>query len=120
MTLPLTPATLEAAYEYLRTTPPFSSWSLPDGDEVKFSVVKSRKHFAHYRWDGTHHTIAVSSNAVGLTATLIEKMGHEMIHLHLEEAGMESRGTENTHGVWFRKFAVEACAVHGWDVKGFY
>ena len=120
MTLQLTPATLEAAYEYLRTTPPFGSWSLPDGDEVKFLVGRSRKAFAHYQWDGRRHTITVSSNAVGQTATLMEKMGHEMIHLHLEESGMESRGTENTHSAWFRRFAAQACKVHGWDLKAFY
>jgi len=34
MTLPLTPATLTAAYEFLRTTPPFKGWKLPHADEV--------------------------------------------------------------------------------------
>ena len=120
MTLPLTPDTLEAAYEYLRSTPPFAGWNLPEGDEVKFFVVKDRRAFGRYRWDGKRHTISMSANCIGQSRTLIEKMGHEMIHLHLEDAEMESRGTEHTHNAWFRRLADEACAVHGWDVKGFY
>lgn len=120
MTLPLTPETLEAAYEYLRTTPPFNSWSLPEGEEVKFKVGRRRDRFAHYQWDGKRHTITVSSASVGQTATLLEKMAHELAHLHLEDSKMETRGTENTHSIWFRKFAEEICKVHGFDVKAFY
>lgn len=120
MTLPLTPKTLEAAYEYLRTTPPFAGWSLPEGDEVKFRVGKFRGKFAAYQWDGKQHTITVSGAATGHTQTLLEVMSHEMIHLHLEDSEMESRGNEATHNVWFRKFAVQVCKVHGFDVKAFY
>lgn len=120
MSLPLTTDTLAAAYDYLRTTPPFDKWSLPESDEVKFTVVRARTHFARYRWNGKQHTIEVSANAIGQTVTLIEKMAHEMIHLHLEDSDMESRGTQNTHSLWFRKFAVAVCKVHGFDVKAFY
>lgn len=120
MTLPLTPATLEAAYEYLRTTPPFAAWSLPEGDEVKFKVGKFRGKFAAYQWDGKQHTITISGASVSHTGTLLEALGHEMIHLHLEDTGNESRGNENVHNIWFRRFAAEVCKVHGWDVKAFY
>lgn len=120
MTLPLTPETLEAAYEYLRTTPPFLRWNLPEGEEVKFKVGRRSSEFARYQWDGKKHTITVSSASIGQTSTLIEKMAHEMIHLHLEERGMESRGTENTHSMAFRKFAAIVCKRHGFDVKAFY
>lgn len=120
MTLPLTPETLAAAYDYLCSTPPFNKWSLPDSDEVKFTVNKSRVDFAQYRWDGKQHTITVSESSVGHTATLMEKMGHELVHLHLEDSEMESRGTQDTHGIWFRKLAAQACKAHGWDLKAFY
>lgn len=119
--LPLTPEVLAAAYDYLAACPPFSKWNLPDSDDVKFIVARSRQDFARYRWDGKQHTISVSSASVGRTATLLEKMGHELIHLHLEETGMESKtGDENTHNIPFRKFAVQVCRVHGWDLKAFY
>lgn len=119
--LPLTPETLAAAYDYLCTTPPFSGWNLPDSEDVKFIVTRSRQDFAQYRWDGKQHTIAVSEASVGHTATLIEKMAHEAIHVHLEQTGMESRsGDVNTHNAAFRKFAAQACRIHGFDPRAFY
>lgn len=121
MTLPLTRETLEACYEFLKTTKPFLAWNLPDGEDVKFTVCKMSDTFAQYRWDGRRHTISVSSNAVGHTATLIRAMSHELIHLHLEATGMESRGgTKNTHNAAFRKFAAQVCKLHGFDPKAFY
>lgn len=120
MTLPLTPATLEAAYEYLRTTPPFSAWSLPEGDEIKFTVSRSRKWFARYGRVNGKHAIEVSANSVGHGTTLMTSLGHEMVHLHLEELGMDRRGTTNTHSGAFRRLAEEVCKMHGWDLKAFY
>lgn len=121
MTLSLTPEMLAAAYDYLRTTKPFSGWNLPDSEDVKFIVVRSMTDFARYRWDGKQHTISVSSLSVAYTATLLEKLGHEAIHLHLEDTGMESRtGNGRTHNNAFRKLAARACKIHGWDPKAFY
>ena len=36
----LTPGILEAAYEFLRTTPPFKGWKLPSGVDITFRVIK--------------------------------------------------------------------------------
>jgi len=48
-------------------------------------------------------------------------MSHEMIHLHLEATGMESRsGDANTHNMAFRKLAARVCKLHGFDPKAFY
>lgn len=120
MTLPLTKETLAAAYDFLVTTPPFNTWNLPPSEDVGFKVTRSRRWFARYRWDGTRHTIEVSSNAVAYSDTLLAKMGHEMVHLHLEELGMDGRGSEDTHSGAFRSLAAEACSFHGWDPKAFY
>lgn len=118
--LPLSPAVLAAAYDYLCTTPPFSSWNLPDSDDVKFRVIKSKKLFAQYVWDGTH-TIEVSSGTVGHTGTLMETMSHELVHLHLRLTGMESRSDNpNVHNAAFQKLAAKVCSTHGFDVKAFY
>src|ERR1700694_1731007 len=106
MTLPLTAEMLEACYEFLKTTPPFRDWNMPDGEDVKFIIRKTNDTFAQYRWDGKRHTISASANAVGHTATLVRVMSHELIHLHLESTGMESRGSANTHNRAFRKFAA--------------
>jgi hypothetical protein len=109
MTLPLTPETLAAAYDYL-----------PESEEIIFKVSRSRRWFARYRWNGKRHTIEISSNAVAHSSTLLEKMSHEMVHLHLEELKMDSRGTPDTHSGAFRHLAEEVCSVHGFDPKAYY
>jgi hypothetical protein len=121
MTLPLTPETLAGAYDYLRTTPPFKRWNLPESEDVRFLVSKLRRDFAQYHWDGEQHTISMSGAAIGQTYTLMEKMSHEMIHMHLEATGMESRGWDkDSHNKAFRKFAGDVCRFHGFDPKAFY
>lgn len=121
MTLPLTPETLAAAYDYLCTTPPFNKWNLPDSEDVKFTVNKKLKNkFAQYQWTGEQHSIAISAASNGHTSTLLENLGHEMIHLYLEHMGWESRGNESVHNAAFRKFAARVCKHHGFDPKAFY
>lgn len=121
MTLPLSKEVLAAAYDYLSVCEPFRRWNLPDSEDVLFRVGKFRGDFATYRWDGKQHTITVSSNAIAHTETLFRYMAHEVIHLHLEETGMESRtGGTDTHNAAFRKFAAQVCRYHGFDPKAFF
>lgn len=120
MTLPLTKHLLAAAYDYLAAAEPFCRWNLPDSEDVQFKVGRFRTHCAHYQRVGDRHTITASTNAIGQTDTLMRKMAHEIIHLHLEELGMDSRGTANTHSGAFRQLAADVCKVHGWDLKVFY
>ncbi|SHJ68957.1 SprT-like family protein [Bradyrhizobium lablabi] len=121
MTLPLTAEMLEACYEFLRETKPFSDWNLPHGEDVKFIVGGALDCFAHYQWDGARHTITVSSKAVGYTGTLINVLSHEMVHLHLWANNMESkRSGPKFHNAAFRKFAAQVCKYHGFDPKAFY
>lgn len=121
MTLPLTADMLEACYEYLRSTPPFSKWKMPPGDEVKFTVGRARDCFAHYQWDGSRHTITVSLNSVAHTSTLINSMAHECIHLHLHATGQESkRSGPRHHNAAFKRYAASVCRIHGYDPKAFY
>ena len=121
MTLPLTAETLEACYEFICTTPPFSRWNMPAGEDVKFIVGKAADCFAHYQWDGKRHTITVSSKAVAHTITLINAMAHESIHLHLFATKQESlRSGPKYHNAAFKRYAAQACRYHGWDEKAFY
>ncbi len=120
MSLVLTPETLAAAYDYLRTTAPFDAWSLPEGEDVKFVVSRSRVRFGSYQWDGRRHVITMSANAIAYSITLLGTMAHEMIHLHLEELGMDRHGDTNTHSGAFRRLAAEVCRTHGLDPKAFY
>ena len=120
MSLPLDKEMLAAAYEYLRHTPPFSKWNLPDAEDVKFSTSRRPREAGRYQWDGNHNIIA-SIHGVGHTSTLMRFMAHEMIHLYLEKMGWESKArSEEVHNAAFRKFAAQVCKYHGFDLKAFY
>jgi hypothetical protein len=112
---------LEAAYEYLRASPPFCRWNLPQADLVSFRVMGTRDYFGHFR--GRHRRaqgddfseIAVSAKLVRSTDVLIATMAHEMIHLYQDETGT-SRGHHNPA---FRKLAKRVCGIHGFDLESF-
>ena len=121
MTIKLTPTLMALAYDLLNETEPFKGYNLPDSDEVKFIVARFSSDFARYQWDGSHHTIFMSKNAIGHLSTLLEKTAHEMIHMHLEETGAESRSVgKDTHNGAFRICAMQVCKAHGWDYKAFF
>lgn len=118
--LHLTPEMLEAAYEYLRTTPPFNKWRLPDTDSIEFHVIKPRADLlADYQWwavDGeiAHHRIRVSVKH-GKFKELIESMAHEMCHMRQRLMNT----TYATHGRVFKRLAAQVCRHHGFDEKMF-
>lgn len=120
MSLPLTPETLSAAYEYLRTTPPFNRWNMPESEDVRFRISKRQTEFGRYHREGTVHCISMSHKSVGHTCTLMFYMAHEMVHLHLEAMGIESGGGLSVHNAAFRAWAAQVCKVHGFDLKAFY
>ena len=122
MSLPLSKEMLAAAYDFLCTTPPFSRWNLPDSEDVTFKVVKNHKIFGCYYLNlDKGHTIEASCSSVAHTETLMKLMAHEMIHLHLEKMGWESKSTNaNVHNKAFRRFASQVCKYHGFDQKAFY
>ena len=115
MALSLTPHMLVAAYEYLRTTPPFRGWKLPEADDIEFQVTGHSDREGHYtRWIGTdHHFICISGKRIAFTDSLMQAMAHEMIHLRQALARTETPNTE--HNSEFKTIARRACAVHGWD-----
>jgi hypothetical protein len=117
MTLPLDKEILAAAYDFLRTTPPFRTWNLPEAEDVKFKVVRTRRNYGRYLLANGTHTIEVSSGAVGHTTTLMTTLAHEMIHLHEWHANANRTGGEHTAA--FKKWAAQVCRVHGFDPKWF-
>ena len=118
MTLPLTPRVIEAAYEYLRATEPFSAWHLPHADDVEFAVTRHRdREGDHSTYRGTtEHIIRVSSYHIKTTRTLLVCLAHEMIHAHMDRAKLNQR---NDHGSQFKRLAARVCSVHGWEVEKF-
>ena len=118
MALHLTPDMLEAAYEFLRTTPPFCRWKLPHADEIKFVVTRdpmSRGY--HIRHGDGSDTIAVSVRWVGHTATVLAVMAHEMIHLQQHIKGSWTRKV--MHNAEFMRLADRVCRHHGFDRQVF-
>jgi hypothetical protein len=115
----LTPDILEAAYEYLRATPPFKGWRLPEGDEIGFIVSRRPDRFSHMQGyvRSSQAEISISEKLVGSTCVLIEAMAHEMVHLRQHLRRTETANTE--HNAEFYRLAKRVCAVHGWDFKTF-
>jgi hypothetical protein len=117
MTLPLTRDVLAAAYDYLRATPPFNAWNLPEPDDIKFKVVRSPTLRGYYlRDEAGKQVIAMSARNIGHSINVIATMAHEMIHLHQGETNMEN-GAE--HNAAFNKLAARVCKLHGFDPKLF-
>lgn len=108
-----------AAYEFLRTTPPFKRWRLPDAEAIEFNVLRiSHLQAQHQRYHRTrNHVITVSELRVGHTLTLLGAVAHEMIHLYQDERGTETKGAE--HNAEFQRLAKLVCRYHGFDPKAF-
>lgn len=116
MKLHPTPEMLERAYDYLRASPPFRKWKLPDPDDVEFRVNASRQYAGHERKYPTHYEIAVSVECLSTTDALMRILAHEMVHVRCDMLGAKGYG----HGAQFRKLAKQVCQHHGFDEKLFY
>lgn len=115
MSLPLTPQILEAAYEYLRATPPFRSWGLPIGADVKFRVTRHRDREGDHGYDSKGvHVLRVSSRTIGHNLSLLLVTGHEMAHMRQGVLGLP-----RSHNAFFHRLARRVCQYHGWDPKVF-
>ena len=116
MPLHLTPEMLEAAYELLRTTPPFKRWRLPPAEEVEFHVTKHLDLRGDCVDAGHAHVIRISGNCHGSLQKLLETMAHEMCHVRQAINDPDDRAH---HGSVFKKYAAQVCRVHGFDPKAF-
>lgn len=116
MHLPLTPEVLRQGYEFLAACAPFNKWNLPQGEDVKFIVSRDPRTMAWHNCKRGRHTIAVSSKCVSHLDTLTEALAHEMIHLHMTLAGMNTTGE---HNAAFYKLASKVAAILGFDPKRF-
>lgn len=115
----ITPAMLEAAYEYLKTTPPFEKWALPDADDIEFHVGRSRSTSGLMQeLPGGKFRVTISSHFVVRSHTLLEVMAHEMCHI---KQGHNCKGRPGSygHGRDFQKMKRIICREHGFDV-GFF
>ena len=113
VTLLLNHEILAAAYDYLRATPPFRDWNLPESEDVKFVVTRSTSTAGTHSIKDGKDVICVSSGCIGRTLSLVELMAHEMIHMHQRVVCMESRGVE--HNAAFKKLVLRVSKIHGFD-----
>lgn len=108
----LTPSMLEAAYEYLRTTPPFNRWKLPHADEIEFAITRHRDRRGDCRAEPrVSARIRISTYYIYTTDELMAVMAHEMCHLHV------TSGPD--HGSGWRAAARSTCNQHGWELDTF-
>ena len=107
----LTPIILEAAYGFLRDTPPFYRWGLPPEAEVTFRLGKVKWERGYYQWD-KGHIIGISGVCVGWTDALVRTIAHEMIHLY---QCVRKTDTRAEHNAEFRRLAKIVCRYHGFD-----
>lgn len=113
--LQLTPSLLRASYDFLNHTQPFNKWNLPDGEDVRFEVVKDKTLRGWYKPDP--HRIGISSSCIGHTTNLILTMAHEMVHLHEKHIGICR--DDVGHSLAFQRLGEAVCKVHGFDPKLF-
>jgi hypothetical protein len=117
----LTPHRLAAVYDCLRAFPPFSRWNLPPADEVVFRVTRHKDRQGHCRINSDGKTgaeIIVSEYYVGTFDTLVNLIGHEMIHLYQFFNKTDPPG-DIQHNEEFRHIAKQVCRDFNWDFKQF-
>lgn len=112
----ITPDTMEASYELLRSTLPFRRWRLPHPDKLCFRVLVTRERFGHFiAYTGSEYVgeIAVSTKVKTLHM-LNEVIAHEMVHLR-----QEMLQYRDNHGKSFQRMAKLVCDRHGWNLATF-
>lgn len=112
----LSPEVLRESYNYLKVTPPFRRWKLPDADEISWIVSNTKRVFGEchsVKWKDNrlrkNYHILVSCSLVKTTDQLMQTMAHEMCHIRCEELGVKA-----THGYEFKRIAKSVCREHGW------
>lgn len=112
------PDELAAAYDFLRATPPFKRWKLPESDALGFAVTQHTDRYGHLEDHNDkrfYFTIAISSVNTKKYADLLQIVSHEMIHLKLRLKGKTGWG----HGYEFKRLAKQVCRVHDFDFATF-
>jgi len=115
--LHLTPDIVIAAYELLRTTPPFRGWRLPHADEVRFRIVADRGAYGTHRVDASGHEISISHRNAHHIDTLLRVMAHEMCHM--QEIRLGFKRNDVVHGALFQRLADKVCKYHNFDRGAF-
>ena len=101
----------------LRAFPPFVRWKLPPSYEVKFELLHTKFWQADWLQRDGSHRIRVSERKHHFLDSLVRSMAHEMIHVHMYNAGTETPGVE--HNAEFERLAKQVCKSFGFDYGQF-
>jgi len=112
MSLHITPAMLEAAYELLRQTPPFRRWRLPDPDDVTFWAVPlpNDDQGELFKAKDGKFRVTVSPARHKTLASMQMTLAHEMAHMRQDQLKRRDH-----HGASFQRIADQICKYHGFD-----
>lgn len=117
MQLYMTPAMTKAAYELLRTTPPFRGWKLPHADEFHFIVRDLKGDCGRITYkEGQELRFYLCTARHGKLDTLLWTVAHEMCHIKLILSGHPDW---DKHDHQFDLLADRVCKHHGFDRTGF-
>jgi hypothetical protein len=115
----LTPEIVEAAYNLLKEAAPFKGWNLPDADDIEFVILRTRKHWADYSFEGKpstgRHIIRLSHKKHSHLDTVLMSVAHEILHMMQQLQNVK----ESQHGDYWQQLADEVCELHGWDRMAF-
>lgn len=106
----ITVDTVVAGYNFLKATPPFRRWGLPDSDDIEFAVTSSKVNYGLAEWE--RRRISVSGRLIGHTDTLLRVLAHEMAHFRAD-----AQGETSAHGRLWHQAVRAICREHGWDAK---
>ena len=101
---------LAAMYDLLRTMPPFNRWKLPPSDQVNFCASARRDCMGEHTVHRSCHRVMVSTLKHGHFDSVLETLGHEMVHM-----AQAIDGEQRTHGEGFERRARAVGKAFGWD-----
>jgi hypothetical protein len=103
--IPVTADSIRSVYVLLQAFPPFCRWSLPPPEDLTFYVVDFKSEHAEY--DPNKKTIRVSTENVSTFLSLLQAVGHEMIHVRQDVSGRYP--VKNVHNADFKRYARQVC-----------
>jgi hypothetical protein len=120
LTLPLNLERLRLSYELVVACPPFDGWNLPESEDIKFTLCRSKDTRGYYKWHPKKkqpHEIGISVNCIGNLNSLNEVMMHEIVHLH--ERIVKTVSPHAMHNAAFIAWSRTICKIHELDFKLF-
>jgi hypothetical protein len=109
---------MRAVYAMLLDFAPFSRWSLPDPDGVRFELLAGEDH-AEVDVYSARPVIRVNADTNLTLVQLVEAIAHEMAHIRQHALGRLPENPGLHHNAEFRRLARLICRDLGFDVQRF-